>query len=85
LIARVRYAALLLLAFAPYAWAADSTDKSLYTVDAVRDGTLADFAVRGLVQGADGKEILPGITCYTGGKHTYASQYVGESRPQKVP
>lgn len=25
----------------------------------------------------DGKEILPGITCYTGGKHTYASQYVG--------
>ena len=30
----------------------------------------------GLVDG-DAKEILPGITCYTGGKHTYASQYVG--------
>ena len=29
-----------------------------------------------LVDGDD-KEILPGITCYTGGKHTYASQYVG--------
>ena len=53
MIAGVRYAALLLLAFAPYAWAADSTDKPQYTVDAVRYGTLADFAVRGLVEGAD--------------------------------
>ncbi len=24
----------------------------------------------------DAQEILPGITCYTGGRHTYASQYV---------
>jgi len=30
----------------------------------------------GLVNG-DAQEILPGVTCYTGGKHTYASQYVG--------
>jgi glyoxylase-like metal-dependent hydrolase (beta-lactamase superfamily II) len=30
----------------------------------------------GLVKG-DGQEILPGITCYTGGKHTYQSQYIG--------
>ena len=29
-----------------------------------------------LVEG-DGREILPGITVYTGGKHTFASQYVG--------
>jgi glyoxylase-like metal-dependent hydrolase (beta-lactamase superfamily II) len=29
-----------------------------------------------LVEG-DGQEILPGITAYTGGKHTFASQYVG--------
>jgi glyoxylase-like metal-dependent hydrolase (beta-lactamase superfamily II) len=29
-----------------------------------------------LVNG-DGQEILPGIVAYTGGKHTYASQYVG--------
>lgn len=29
----------------------------------------------GLVDG-DAQEILPGIACYTGGKHTYASQYV---------
>ncbi len=30
----------------------------------------------GLVNG-DAQEIFPGITCYTGGKHTYQSQYVG--------
>jgi len=30
----------------------------------------------GLVNG-DGQEIIPGVTCYTGGRHTYASQYVG--------
>jgi glyoxylase-like metal-dependent hydrolase (beta-lactamase superfamily II) len=29
-----------------------------------------------LVEGSD-REILPGITVYTGGKHTFASQYVG--------
>jgi glyoxylase-like metal-dependent hydrolase (beta-lactamase superfamily II) len=30
----------------------------------------------GLVKG-DAQEIIPGITCYIGGKHTYQSQYVG--------
>jgi glyoxylase-like metal-dependent hydrolase (beta-lactamase superfamily II) len=30
----------------------------------------------GLIDG-DGREFLPGLTAYTGGKHTYASQYVG--------
>lgn len=25
----------------------------------------------------DAQEIMPGITCYTGGKHTYASQFAG--------
>jgi len=25
----------------------------------------------------DAQEILPGVTCYTGGRHTFASQYVG--------
>ena len=29
----------------------------------------------GLVDG-DAQEILPGISCYTGGKHTYASQFI---------
>jgi glyoxylase-like metal-dependent hydrolase (beta-lactamase superfamily II) len=30
----------------------------------------------GMVNG-DAQEILPGIVCYTGGRHTYASQYIG--------
>jgi glyoxylase-like metal-dependent hydrolase (beta-lactamase superfamily II) len=30
----------------------------------------------GLVKG-DAQEIIPGITCYIGGKHTYQSQYLG--------
>jgi len=30
----------------------------------------------GLVNG-DAQEIMSGVTCYTGGKHTYQSQYVG--------
>jgi glyoxylase-like metal-dependent hydrolase (beta-lactamase superfamily II) len=30
----------------------------------------------GMIDG-DAQEILPGIVCYTGGRHTYASQYVG--------
>jgi len=25
----------------------------------------------------DAQEIIPGVTCYTGGRHTYASQFVG--------
>jgi glyoxylase-like metal-dependent hydrolase (beta-lactamase superfamily II) len=30
----------------------------------------------GLVNG-DAQEIIPGVTCYTGGRHTYASQFAG--------
>ncbi|MGQ0640610.1 MAG: N-acyl homoserine lactonase family protein [Gemmatimonadaceae bacterium] len=40
---------------------------------------LFDLERRGklrLIEG-DAREFLPGITAYTGGKHTYASQYVG--------
>ena len=37
----------------------------------------------GLVNG-DAQEILPGITCYLGGKHTYASQYLGVSTAQGI-
>jgi glyoxylase-like metal-dependent hydrolase (beta-lactamase superfamily II) len=32
----------------------------------------------GLVNG-DAQQILPGVTAYTGGKHTYASQFIGVS------
>lgn len=48
-------------------------------VDADDAKMLADLKAAGRVQLVDGdaKEILPGITAYTGGKHTYASQYVG--------
>lgn len=34
-----------------------------------------------LVNG-DAQEILPGVTCYLGGKHTYASQYLGINTAQ---
>jgi glyoxylase-like metal-dependent hydrolase (beta-lactamase superfamily II) len=37
----------------------------------------------GLVNG-DLQEIIPGITCYIGGKHTYQSQYVGVSAKDGV-
>ncbi len=51
-----------------------------------RKGIVADF-VRALVKlnnlgrvhlvDGDAKEIIPGVTVYTGGRHTFASQYVG--------
>jgi glyoxylase-like metal-dependent hydrolase (beta-lactamase superfamily II) len=42
---------------------------------------LASFMAAGRLQLVDGddREILPGIRVYTGGKHTFASQYVGAS------
>jgi len=55
---------------APNAWTADSTER--YTVDAVRYGTLADFAVRGLVQGADPSrkmDIAMAVWLVRGGGH----------------
>jgi len=50
---RGTYTLCVALALVPLAWTPDTDDKPLYTVDAVRYGTLADFSVRGLVQGAD--------------------------------
>jgi glyoxylase-like metal-dependent hydrolase (beta-lactamase superfamily II) len=49
------------------------------TIDAGDAKILADIARQGrlmLIDG-DGKEIIPGITVYTGGKHTFASQFAG--------
>lgn len=48
-------------------------------VDADDAKMLAAMKAAGRVRLVDGdaKEILPGITVYTGGKHTYASQFVG--------
>jgi glyoxylase-like metal-dependent hydrolase (beta-lactamase superfamily II) len=45
------------------------SDDVLTMVKANMDGRVS------LVNG-DNQEIIPGITCYTGGKHTYQSQYV---------
>jgi len=48
-------------------------------IDSVDAAMLASLNQAGRVKliAGDGQEILPGITAYTGGKHTYASQYVG--------
>lgn len=46
------------------------------TLDAAMLATLNRAGRVQLVEG-DGQEILPGLTVYTGGKHTFASQYVG--------
>jgi glyoxylase-like metal-dependent hydrolase (beta-lactamase superfamily II) len=65
-------------------------DELEYYADAVRNGKRSagdpddvagleklNAAGRVSLVNGDAQEILPGITCYTGGKHTYASQFVG--------
>jgi glyoxylase-like metal-dependent hydrolase (beta-lactamase superfamily II) len=48
-------------------------------IDALDAEMLAEVRAEGRLEPVDGDavEILPGITVYTGGRHTYASQYVG--------
>ena len=48
-------------------------------IDSLDAAMLARLNASGRVKLVDGvaQEILPGITAYTGGQHTYASQYVG--------
>jgi glyoxylase-like metal-dependent hydrolase (beta-lactamase superfamily II) len=48
-------------------------------IDTVDAAMLAELQRAGRVQLVDGdaQEILPGLIAYTGGKHTFASQYVG--------
>jgi glyoxylase-like metal-dependent hydrolase (beta-lactamase superfamily II) len=48
-------------------------------IEAEVSGMLFDLERRGRLRLIDGdaQEFLPGITAYTGGRHTYASQYVG--------
>src|SRR5579863_7762936 len=64
--------------YAGEAWQSKDTHGGIDSDDVL---TLVKFNVEGRVGMVDGdaKEILPGITCYTGGRHTYASQYVGVS------
>jgi glyoxylase-like metal-dependent hydrolase (beta-lactamase superfamily II) len=51
-------------------------DEAIDTVDATM---LAQLNRAGRVQLVDGdaREVIPGITLYTGGRHTFASQYAG--------
>lgn len=51
-------------------------DAAIDTVDAAMLARLKEAGRVQLVNG-DSKEILPGIVAYTGGKHTFASQYLG--------
>lgn len=45
--------------------------------DDVMAAVKLNLAGRLVLVNGDAQEILPGITCYTGGKHTWQSQYVG--------
>jgi glyoxylase-like metal-dependent hydrolase (beta-lactamase superfamily II) len=48
-------------------------------IDSADAAMLAAMHAAGRVQlvDGDGREIIPGVTVYTGGRHTYASQYAG--------
>jgi glyoxylase-like metal-dependent hydrolase (beta-lactamase superfamily II) len=58
------------------AWHARNTHGG---IDAEHMATLLKVNTEGRLRFVDGddREILPGIRCYTGGRHTHASQYVG--------
>jgi glyoxylase-like metal-dependent hydrolase (beta-lactamase superfamily II) len=57
------------------AWAASSTHTGIDQDDVLALVKL-DLAGRVSLVPGDQQEIIPGVTCYTGGRHTYASQYV---------
>lgn len=58
------------------AWQSKDTHGGIDPEDVLTVVKLNTESRVGLVDG-DAREIIPGITCYTGGKHTYQSQYVG--------
>ena len=62
--------------YAGSAWQSRRTHGGIDPDDVIAAVKLNLAGKLGLVNG-DAQEILPGITCYTGGKHTYASQFVG--------
>ena len=57
------------------AWQSKDTSDGIDADDVLTLVKLNTQGKVGLVNG-DAQQILPGITCYTGGKHTYQSQYV---------
>ena len=62
--------------YAGQAWQSKDTHGGIDEEDVLTLIKLNTQGRVGLVNG-DAKEIIPGVTCYTGGKHTYQSQYVG--------
>ena len=66
--------------YAGSAWQARNTHGGIDPDDVLAAVKLNTQGRVGLVNG-DAQEILPGITCYTGGKHTYASQFVTVNSP----
>jgi glyoxylase-like metal-dependent hydrolase (beta-lactamase superfamily II) len=64
--------------YAGEAWQSKETHGGVDPEDVLTLVKLNTESRVGLVDG-DAREIIPGITCYIGGKHTYQSQYVGVS------
>src|SRR5271170_4963956 len=64
--------------YAGEAWQSKDTHGGIDEEDVLTLVKLNTQGRVGLVDG-DAQQIIPGVTCYTGGKHTYQSQYVGVS------
>jgi glyoxylase-like metal-dependent hydrolase (beta-lactamase superfamily II) len=62
--------------YAGEAWQGKDTHGGIDPEDVLTLVKLNTLGRVGMVNG-DAQEILPGVICYTGGRHTYASQYVG--------
>lgn len=58
------------------AWQTDTRRGAGADVDVMTKLVSRNFAGKLRFVNGDAQSILPGITCYTGGRHTYASQYV---------
>ena len=70
---------------AEYEYYVSADGKPLHSgIDSEDAALLANLRGAGRVQLVDGdaKEIFPGVTVYTGGRHTWASQYVGVRTPE---
>jgi glyoxylase-like metal-dependent hydrolase (beta-lactamase superfamily II) len=62
--------------YAGEAWQSKDTHGGIDADDVLTLVKLNTQGRVGMVNG-DAQEVIPGIICYTGGRHTYASQYVG--------
>jgi glyoxylase-like metal-dependent hydrolase (beta-lactamase superfamily II) len=58
------------------AWQSDNTPRGVDARDVVKFVKLNTSGRLSLIDG-DGQEIIEGITVYTGGRHSYASQFIG--------